>query len=138
MSDLPLTSRQLECLRIVAGSFDMRGVMPALREIGAEMGLSSTNAVNDHLVALCRKGYLLKLPPPAGQRSFARPYQLTAKACELLGAERQAATAAPRPRATHYLQPAGYCTDCGADTFVPHTPDLCRKLAPEPSAEVAS
>ena len=35
-----------------------RGYPPTLREIGAHMGIKSTNGVNDHLRALERKGYL--------------------------------------------------------------------------------
>ncbi len=34
------------------------GYPPSLREIGAFMGIKSTNGVNDHLTALERKGYL--------------------------------------------------------------------------------
>jgi len=37
-----------------------RGYPPTLREIGAHMGIRSTNGVNDHLRALERKGYLTR------------------------------------------------------------------------------
>jgi repressor LexA len=37
-----------------------RGYPPTLREIGARMGIRSTNGVNDHLRALERKGYLTR------------------------------------------------------------------------------
>ena len=36
------------------------GYPPTLREIGAHMGIRSTNGVNDHLRALERKGYLTR------------------------------------------------------------------------------
>ncbi|MCA9522077.1 MAG: transcriptional repressor LexA, partial [Myxococcales bacterium] len=35
-----------------------RGYPPTIREIGAHMGIGSTNGVSDHLKALERKGYL--------------------------------------------------------------------------------
>lgn len=53
-----LTSRQAQVLRIIETSISVRGFPPALREIGAEMGIRSTNGVNDHLRALERKGYI--------------------------------------------------------------------------------
>lgn len=62
---------------------DDRGYPPTLREIGAHMGIRSTNGVNDHLRALERKGFLARAdglprtmtvmdsvskgPPPPGQ-----------------------------------------------------------------------
>jgi repressor LexA len=59
-----------------------RGYPPTLREIGARMGIRSTNGVNDHLRALERKGYLtredmksraLRPVAPADVPSHARP-----------------------------------------------------------------
>src|SRR5262249_54488693 len=41
-------------------SIHERGYPPTLREIGAHMGIRSTNGVNDHLRALERKGYLTR------------------------------------------------------------------------------
>src|SRR5882672_668448 len=76
-----LTSRQQMVLDFIRESISERGYPPTLREIGAKMGIRSTNGVNDHLRALERKGYLtredmksraLKLvedqaPPPANK-----------------------------------------------------------------------
>jgi repressor LexA len=55
-----LTDRQLQVLRYIRQSITERGYPPTLREIGAHMGIRSTNGVNDHLRALERKGYLTR------------------------------------------------------------------------------
>ena len=54
----PLTPRQKEVLDLISESRDRRGYPPTLREIGVRLGIRSTNGVNDHLVALTKKGYL--------------------------------------------------------------------------------
>jgi repressor LexA len=53
-----LTDRQQQVLEYIRSSIVDRGYPPTLREIGAHMGIRSTNGVNDHLRALERKGYL--------------------------------------------------------------------------------
>lgn len=55
-----LTSRQQICLDFICNSIEKRGYPPTIREIGAHMGIRSTNGVNDHLKALSRKGYLMR------------------------------------------------------------------------------
>jgi repressor LexA len=55
-----LTARQEQVLRFIRQSIIDRGYPPTLREIGAHMGIRSTNGVNDHLRALERKGYLTR------------------------------------------------------------------------------
>jgi repressor LexA len=47
-------------LDFIRSSITDRGYPPTLREIGARMGIRSTNGVNDHLRALERKGYLTR------------------------------------------------------------------------------
>jgi repressor LexA len=47
-------------LDYIRQSISDRGYPPTLREIGAQMGIRSTNGVNDHLRALERKGYLTR------------------------------------------------------------------------------
>jgi len=47
-------------LDFIRSSIADRGYPPTLREIGAKMGIRSTNGVNDHLRALERKGYLTR------------------------------------------------------------------------------
>jgi repressor LexA len=53
-----LTARQREALDFINHCIDERGFPPTMREIGEQMGIRSTNGVNDHLKALERKGYL--------------------------------------------------------------------------------
>src|SRR6476469_9301036 len=55
-----LTDRQPQVLEYIRSSISNRGYPPTLREIGAHMGIRSTNGVNDHLRALERKGYLTR------------------------------------------------------------------------------
>ena len=55
-----LTARQQMVLDFIRSSILDRGYPPTLREIGARMGIRSTNGVNDHLRALERKGYLTR------------------------------------------------------------------------------
>ena len=55
-----LTQRQQMVLDFINQSITERGYPPTLREIGARMGIRSTNGVNDHLRALERKGYLTR------------------------------------------------------------------------------
>jgi repressor LexA len=55
-----LTDRQQQVLQYIRSSIADRGYPPTLREIGAHMGIRSTNGVNDHLRALERKGYLTR------------------------------------------------------------------------------
>jgi repressor LexA len=55
-----LTERQQQVLKYIQDSITERGYPPTLREIGAHMGIRSTNGVNDHLRALERKGYLTR------------------------------------------------------------------------------
>src|SRR3978361_913656 len=75
-----LTQRQQMVLDFIRSSISDRGYPPTLREIGARMGIRSTNGVNDHLRALERKGYLTRedmksraLRPPAHGNSNADP-----------------------------------------------------------------
>jgi len=53
-----LTARQLEVLKFICESIEAEGVPPSMREIGRRIGVTSTNAVNDHLRALVRKGFI--------------------------------------------------------------------------------
>src|SRR6478736_1475161 len=55
-----LTDRQQQVLHYIRTSIADRGYPPTLHEIGAHMGIRSTNGVNDHLRALERKGYLTR------------------------------------------------------------------------------
>ncbi len=53
-----LTERQRQILDFISTRIQELGYPPTIREIGEQMGIRSTNGVNDHLKALERKGYL--------------------------------------------------------------------------------
>jgi len=55
-----ITRRQQQVLDFINNWIMERGYPPTMREIGEEMGISSTNGVNDHLKALERKGFLAR------------------------------------------------------------------------------
>lgn len=58
LAQATLTPRQEEVLDAIRRSIAERGFPPTLRELGAELGFTSTNAAHDHLCALERKGYI--------------------------------------------------------------------------------
>ena len=53
-----LTRRQGEILSFIIDCIRDHGMPPTIAEIGAHFGISSTNGVNDHLVALEKKGFI--------------------------------------------------------------------------------
>jgi repressor LexA len=53
-----LSPRQETVLTYIRAHIAAHGYPPTLREIGAHMGIRSTNAVNDHLLAIERKGHI--------------------------------------------------------------------------------
>lgn len=53
-----LTARQRQVLSFIEHSVRERGYPPTIREIGQHMDIRSTNGVNDHLLALEKKGFL--------------------------------------------------------------------------------
>jgi len=55
-----LTERQRQVLRVIHSVSEARGRPPTVREIGGQIGLSSTCTVQRHLEALERKGYIRK------------------------------------------------------------------------------
>lgn len=55
-----LTHRQQQVLDFIRAGIAEHGRPPTMREIGDHLGVSSTNAVNDHLKALVSKGYLAR------------------------------------------------------------------------------
>lgn len=65
-----LSPRQRELLDFITAAIDQRGVAPSYREIGAALGIGSTNAVSDHIKALIRKGYLERVGEPGQPRSL--------------------------------------------------------------------
>jgi len=53
-----LTRRQETILHYIVTCIRDNGMPPTIAEIGRRFNISSTNGVNDHLVALERKGYI--------------------------------------------------------------------------------
>lgn len=53
-----LTARQQEILDYIEQVVSTSGVPPSIRQIGAALGISSTNGVRSHLKALEKKGYI--------------------------------------------------------------------------------
>ncbi len=60
-----LTDKQRQVLAFVERQIREVGYAPTIREIGRAFGIRSTNGVNDHLLALEKKGYLKR----EGQKS---------------------------------------------------------------------
>ncbi len=60
-----LTRRQREVLVQIRAALERTGRPPTLRELGARLGIRSTNGVRDHLEALVAKGYLARDPHSA-------------------------------------------------------------------------
>lgn len=54
------TLRQLQALRFIADFARTEGFPPSMRDIGAELGITSSNGVSDHLKALERKGLVTR------------------------------------------------------------------------------
>jgi repressor LexA len=54
----PPTTRQRDILRAIAGSVETRGYPPTIRELCPLLGVTSMNAVLDHLQRLRVKGLL--------------------------------------------------------------------------------
>lgn len=70
MRDLPdgptdesgLTPRQRRVLEVIRESVERRGYPPTVREIGQEVGLTSTSSVSHQLMTLQKKGFLRRDP----------------------------------------------------------------------------
>ncbi len=59
---MQLTEKQQRALDFIRAEIDDRGRPPTLREIGSQIGVTSTNGVRYVLDALVRKGYLERSP----------------------------------------------------------------------------
>lgn len=84
-----LTGRQEAILRFIIENIRDDGYPPTIAEIGEEFGISSTNGVNDHLVALERKGYIERSSKARGihvtPKAAAGLYQRDAYLAPLVG-----------------------------------------------------
>lgn len=63
-----LTRRQAAILQFIVESIRDRGWPPTIAEIGQQFKIASTNGVNDHLVALEKKGYIERSSKARGIR----------------------------------------------------------------------
>jgi len=63
-----LTGRQTAILDFIVESIRDRGYPPTIAEIGEKFDISSTNGVNDHLLALERKGFIERSSKARGIR----------------------------------------------------------------------
>ena len=57
---MKLSPRQTQVLAFIERFIADEGYPPTIRDIGAALGIKSTNAVNDHLAALERKGAIMR------------------------------------------------------------------------------
>ncbi|HOZ49459.1 MAG TPA: transcriptional repressor LexA [Candidatus Hydrogenedentes bacterium] len=84
-----LTKRQAAILQFIIESIRDHGYPPTIAEIGDAFDIRSTNGVNDHLVALERKGYIERLPKARGihvtERAAAGIYENRVGALPLVG-----------------------------------------------------
>lgn len=62
MGQHQLTGRQQAILTYIEQQMRDRGYPPSVREIGAEVGLTSPSSVHSHLATLQRHGYLMRDP----------------------------------------------------------------------------
>jgi repressor LexA len=82
------TPRQLEALAIIKTFTEAAGYPPTLRDLCTRMGMKSTNAADTHLVALEKKGLLVREPrlsrsmviTPAGLEALAKQRDAVAEA----------------------------------------------------------
>lgn len=56
-----LTDRQLEILEFIHWSIVTQGYPPSIREIGGNFGINSLRGVQVHLMALEKKGYIMRV-----------------------------------------------------------------------------
>lgn len=69
-----VTPRQDLILRAIERSLDVRGFVPSMREIAAEVGLASASTVSYHFGALQKQGLIAQDPnTPRGYRLLRRP-----------------------------------------------------------------
>jgi repressor LexA len=89
MMNRPLTQRQHDILDFIIECIRERALPPTIAEIGREFGITSTNGVNDHLLALEKKGYIERSPKARGirvtQKGAANLYQSEVGTLPLLG-----------------------------------------------------
>lgn len=83
MSDL--TKKQQDIFDFILGSLREAGTIPTVREIASAFGFASTNAVNCHLEALTRKGYINRRPGAARNIEIAPDYLMPERGVPIVG-----------------------------------------------------
>lgn len=116
-----LTQRQQMVLDFIIAFRAEHGYPPTLREIGAHMGIRSTNGVNDHLNALERKGRIrhadtvsrgivvldesgVPLPPPVITAAAPMPERAPSLPCHQASGHGPARSRRRRPSAADLVQ----------------------------------
>ena len=91
MRRFELTDRQLETLTAIRQNIKLHGIPPSRSELCKALGIANHSAVNGHLNALARKGWLKLLP------SVDRGIQLLREGAPILDADELPAVAAGNP-----------------------------------------
>ena len=124
-----LTKRQEAILRFIIECIRDNGCPPTIAEIGEEFGISSTNGVNDHLLALDKKGYIERSSKARGihvtPKAAAGLYQHEAAMLPLVGevaagvpilAEENIESYVPVP--TEMANTGAYCLRVRGDSMI--------------------
>ncbi len=80
-----LTQKQRQIFDFIVDSLRNDGSIPTVREIASAFGFSSTNAVNTHLEALSKKGYINRRPGAARNIEIAPDYLLPERGVPIVG-----------------------------------------------------
>lgn len=124
-----LTKRQADILAFIVESIRDRGYPPTIAEIGEAFTISSTNGVNDHLVALAKKGYIDRTSKARGirvtEKAAAGLYQSDVATLPLLG---RVAAGYPIfaeeniegrvPVSSKMAKPGSYCLQVQGDSMI--------------------
>ena len=124
-----LTKRQEAILRFIIESIRDYGYPPTIAEIGEEFGITSTNGVNDHLVALEKKGYIERSSKARGIHVTAKGatglYQNDAAMIPLLGHIAAGQPVLAEENIEHYVpvasalaQHGAFCLDVHGDSMI--------------------
>ena len=93
-----LTERQSEALNVIRRHIKRRGVPPSRSELASELGLTNPSAVDGHLNALAKKGWVELLP------SVERGIRLLREGAPILNPEQLPAVTAGNPIVAEYSQ----------------------------------
>lgn len=80
-----LTKKQQQIFDFILESLRNYGSIPTVREIASAFGFASTNAVNCHLEALTRKGYISRRPGAARNIEIAPDYLTPERGLPIIG-----------------------------------------------------